>query len=297
MTKRDSLTAHSLNIHPTAIVHPGAELGRGVEVGPFCLVGENVKLGEGTRLLANVVVNGRTTIGKHNEVHPFTVIGATSQDKKYRGESSSVRIGDRNVIREFVTIHRGTGEGSQTSIGDDNLLLAYVHIAHNCQIGNFVVMSNSSQLAGHVTVEDYAGIGGMVGVHQFVRIGKMSFIGGYSKLLKDVPPYFMIQGNPGYVRGLNVEGMKRRGVAREAVAIRIERQPRPLDRLLIVGGFLVLWPTLHRGVIGETVVGQHNVVGHVLGGFHIAVVPALVAGILQCAAAPEVPALVAGVGR
>jgi len=217
VTKRDSLTAHSLNIHPTAIVHPGAELGRGVEVGPFCLVGENVKLGEGTRLLANVVVNGHTAIGKHNEVHPFTVIGATSQDKKYRGESSSVRIGDRNVIREFVTIHRGTGEGSQTSIGDDNLLLAYVHIAHNCQIGNFVVMSNSAQLAGHVTVEDYAGIGGMVGVHQFVRIGKMSFIGGYSKLLKDVPPYFMIQGNPGYVRGLNVEGMKRRGVAREAV--------------------------------------------------------------------------------
>lgn len=217
MTKRDSLGAHSLNIHPTAIVHPGAELARGVEVGPFCLVGENVKLGEGTRLLANVVVNGNTTIGKHNEVHPFTVIGATSQDKKYRGESSRVFIGDRNIIREFVTIHRGTGEGSQTSIGDDNLLLAYVHIAHNCQIGDFVVMSNSSQLAGHVTVEDYAGIGGMVGVHQFVRIGKMSFIGGYSKLLKDVPPYFMIQGNPGYVRGLNVEGMKRRGVAREAV--------------------------------------------------------------------------------
>jgi UDP-N-acetylglucosamine acyltransferase len=217
VSKRDSLTVHSLNIHPTAIVHPGAELARGVEVGPFCLVGENVELGEGTRLLANVVINGHTSVGKHNEIHPFTVIGATSQDKKYRGEVSRVHIGDGNVIREFVTIHRGTGEGSETFIGNDNLLLAYVHIAHNCRIGNHVVMSNSSQLAGHVDVEDYAGIGGMVGVHQFVRIGKMSFIGGYSKLLKDVPPYFMIQGNPGFVRGLNVEGMKRRGVAREAV--------------------------------------------------------------------------------
>ena len=217
MSKRDSLSVHSLNIHPTAIVHPGAELARGVEVGPFCLVGENVKLGEGTRLLANVVINGHTTVGKHCEFHPFAVVGATSQDKKYRGEVSEVRIGDRNVIREFVTIHRGTGEGSETSIGNDNLLLAYVHIAHNCHIGSHVVMSNSCQLAGHVNVEDYAGIGGMVGVHQFVRIGKMSFIGGYSKLLKDVPPFFMIQGNPGFVRGLNIEGMKRRGVARQAV--------------------------------------------------------------------------------
>jgi UDP-N-acetylglucosamine acyltransferase len=217
LSKRDSLTAHSLNIHPTAIVHPGAELGRGVEIGPFCLVGEHVKLGEGTRLLANVVINGNTSVGKQCEIHPFSVIGATSQDKKYRGEASHVRIGDRNVVREFVTIHRGTGEGSDTVIGSDNLLLAYVHIAHNCRIGSHVIMSNSSQLAGHVTVEDYAGIGGMVGVHQFVRIGKMAFIGGYSKLLKDVPPYFMIQGNPGSVRGLNLEGMKRRDVSREAV--------------------------------------------------------------------------------
>jgi UDP-N-acetylglucosamine acyltransferase len=217
VSKRDTLTSHSLNIHPTAIVHPGADLGRGVEIGPFCLVGEHVKLGEGTRLLANVVINGHTSVGKQNEIHPFTVIGATSQDKKYRGETSHVRIGDRNVIREFVTIHRGTGEGSDTVIGNDNLLLAYVHIAHNCRIGSFVVMSNSAQLAGHVTVEDYAGIGGMVGVHQFVRIGKMSFIGGYSKVLKDVPPYFMVQGSPGSVRGLNTEGMKRRGVSREAV--------------------------------------------------------------------------------
>lgn len=217
MTKRDSLAAHAASIHPTAIVHPGAELARGVEIGPYCLVGDHVRLGEGTRLLANVVVNGNTTIGKQCEVHPFTVIGATSQDKKYRGEMSHVRIGDRNVIREFVTIHRGTGEGSDTVIGSDNHLLAYVHVAHNCRIGDFVVMSNSCQLAGHVVVDDYAGVGGMVGVHQFVRIGRMAFIGGFSKLVQDVPPYFMIQGNPGSVRGLNVEGMKRRGVSREAL--------------------------------------------------------------------------------
>jgi UDP-N-acetylglucosamine acyltransferase len=217
VSKRDSLTVHSLNIHPTAIVHPGAELGRGVEVGPFSLIGEHVKIGEGTRLLANVVINGHTSIGKQCEVHPFTVIGATSQDKKYRGEMSHVHIGDRNIIREFVTIHRGTGEGSDTVIGNDNHLLAYVHIAHNCRVGSHVVMSNSCQLAGHVIVDDYAGVGGMVGVHQFVRIGRMAFIGGFSKLVQDVPPYFMIQGNPGSVRGLNIEGMKRRGVSREAV--------------------------------------------------------------------------------
>jgi UDP-N-acetylglucosamine acyltransferase len=214
--KREPVSVHSLNIHPTAIVHPGAVLGRAVEIGPYCIIGENVKIGDGTRLLANVVVNGHTTIGTHCEVHPFTVVGASSQDKKYRGEVSHVVIGDRNVIREFVTIHRGTGEGSDTVIGSDTLLLAYVHIAHNCRIGSHVVMSNSSQLAGHVTVDDFAGIGGMVGVHQFVRIGKMSFVGGGTKLLKDVPPYFMVAGSPGSVRGLNTEGMKRRGVSRQA---------------------------------------------------------------------------------
>jgi UDP-N-acetylglucosamine acyltransferase len=216
-SKREPVSVHSLNIHPTAIVHPGAELGRAVEIGPYCVVGEHVKIGDGTRLLANVVVNGHTTVGKHCEIHPFTVVGASSQDKKYRGEVSHVSIGDRNVIREFVTIHRGTGEGSDTFIGSDNLLLAYVHIAHNCRIGSHVIMSNSSQLAGHVIVDDYAGIGGMVGVHQFVRIGKMSFVGGGTKLLKDVPPYFMVAGSPGSVRGLNTEGMKRRGVTRQAL--------------------------------------------------------------------------------
>ncbi|HXW75943.1 MAG TPA: acyl-ACP--UDP-N-acetylglucosamine O-acyltransferase [Candidatus Eremiobacteraceae bacterium] len=217
LSKRDPASFISAHIHSTSIVHPRAELGSGVEIGPYCVVGENVRIGDGTRLLANVMLNGHTIIGKQCEIHPFTVIGATSQDKKYRGEVSHVRLGDRNIIREFVTIHRGTGEGSDTIIGNDNLLLAYVHIAHNCRIGDHVVMSNSSQLAGHVSVDDYAGIGGMVGVHQFVRIGRMSFVGGGTKLLKDVPPYFMVAGSPGSVRGLNTEGLKRRGITREAI--------------------------------------------------------------------------------
>ncbi|MBC5825749.1 MAG: acyl-ACP--UDP-N-acetylglucosamine O-acyltransferase [Candidatus Eremiobacteraeota bacterium] len=217
MRKRDPVTLHSLNIHPTAVVHPGAKLGRGVEVGPFCLVGEHVTIGDGTRLLAHVVVNGRTSLGKDNEVHPFTVIGASSQDKKYRGEVSYVRIGDRNVFREFVTINRGTGEESETVIGSDTHLLAYVHIAHNCRIGNRVVMSNLSQIAGHVTVSDGAILGGMVGVHQFVRIGRMAMLGGHSKIHKDVPPFFMAAGNPASVRGLNNEGLKRNNVPRESV--------------------------------------------------------------------------------
>ncbi len=217
MRRRDSVTLHALNIHPTAVVHPAAKLGRAVEIGPFCLVGEHVSIGDGTKLLAHVVVNGRTSLGKDNEVHPFTVIGASSQDKKYRGEVSYVKIGDRNVLREFVTINRGTGAESETTIGNDTHLLAYVHIAHNCHIGNRVVMSNLSQIAGHVTVNDGAVLGGMVGVHQFVRIGRLAMLGGHSKIHKDVPPFFMAAGNPASVRGLNNEGLRRNNVPRESV--------------------------------------------------------------------------------
>lgn len=220
LVKRDNNVVHhtSVHIHPTAVVHPGAKLGRGVEIGPFCLVGENVELGDGTRLLSNVVINGETSIGQRCEIHPFAVIGATSQDKKYRGERSFVRIGDRNVIREFVTIHRGTGDGTATVIGDDCYLLAYVHVAHNCHIGNRVVMSNLAQLAGHVVVGDGANIGGMAGIHQFVRVGKMVMIGGMTKLVKDIPPFMMVGGNPASLRGLNKEGLRRNRVTEAAVA-------------------------------------------------------------------------------
>jgi UDP-N-acetylglucosamine acyltransferase len=217
--KRDSVASQApLFIHPLAVVHPDAQLGRGVEVGPFCLVGESAKIGDGTKLLSNVVVNGHTVIGRDNEIHSFTVIGASSQDKKYRGEVSWVRIGDRNVIREFVTINRGTGVDSDTVIGDDNHLLAYVHIAHNCRIGNRVVMSNLAQLAGHVSVGDNANIGGMVGVHQFVRIGRMAMVGGMSKVVKDIPPFMLVEGNPTTAYGLNMVGLKRNNLSAESLA-------------------------------------------------------------------------------
>jgi len=215
--KREPVTIHRLNIHPTAVVHPSAQLGRDVEVGPFCLIGEHVKIGDGTKLLAQIIVNGWTQIGKDCEIHPFTVIGGASQDKKFHGERSFVRIGDRSVIREYVTINRGTGEGTDTTLGDDSLLLAYVHVAHNCHIGSGVVMSNNAQLAGHVTVGDGANIGGMVGVHQFVRIGQMAMIGGMARVVKDVMPYMVVEGNPSTVRGLNKIGLKRRKVSTDVM--------------------------------------------------------------------------------
>jgi UDP-N-acetylglucosamine acyltransferase len=217
--RRDPVATHaSVLIHPLAVVHPDARLARGVEIGPFCLVGAKARIGEGTKLLANVIVNSHTVIGRFNEIHPFAVIGGPSQDKKYRGEASYVRVGDRNVIREYVTINRGTGEESETVVGDDNHLLASVHIAHNCRIGNRVVMSNVAQLAGHVTVGDGANIGGMVGVHQFVRIGRLTMVGGMSKVVKDIPPFMLVEGNPTAVYGLNTVGLKRNNISPEVMA-------------------------------------------------------------------------------
>lgn len=209
-------SVHSLNIHATSVVHPQASIGRDVEIGPYCLIGEHVSIGDGTKLLANVVVQGYTEIGADNLIYPFAVIGGTSQDKKFRGEVSYVRIGDRNQIREYVTINRGTEAQSATTIGSDCHLLAYVHIAHDCRIGDRVVMSNLTQLAGHCTVGDGANIGGMVGVHQFVRIGRLAFIGGRSKILKDCPPFMLVEGNPAWVRGLNRVGLKRQEVSAAA---------------------------------------------------------------------------------
>jgi UDP-N-acetylglucosamine acyltransferase len=197
-------------IHPTAIVHPKAELSRSVEIGPYCIVGEHVRIGERTKLLAHVVVNGHTTIGEDTVIHPFASVGAMSQDRKAGEETSYTTIGDRTVIREYVSIHRATGEGQTTAIGDDCLLLAYVHIAHNCRLGNDVTMSNLAQLAGHVVIDDHAGIGGMAGVHQGVRIGAYAFVGGMTKLVRDVPPFFLAEGNPAQVYGLNSVGLRRR---------------------------------------------------------------------------------------
>ncbi len=198
-------------IHPTAIVHPNADIARGVDIGPYCLVGENVTIGKGTVLQAHVVINGWTTIGEDCEVYPFATIGATSQDRKYAGERAFTKIGNRTVLREYVSVQRATGEDAVTRVGDDCLLLAYVHIAHNCVLGNNVTMSNLAQFAGHVEVADFATIGGQAGVHQFTRIGRYAMVGGASKITKDVPPFFLIEGNPAEPYGLNSVGLRRAG--------------------------------------------------------------------------------------
>ncbi|BDE04737.1 acyl-[acyl-carrier-protein]--UDP-N-acetylglucosamine O-acyltransferase [Vulcanimicrobium alpinum] len=206
-------------IHPTAIVHPNATIAKSVEVGPYCIVGEHVTIDSGAKLLAHVVVNGRTSIGADTVIYPFTSIGAPSQDRKAADdEVSYTKIGARTTIREYVSIHRGTGDQTVTAVGDDSLLLAYVHVAHNCRIGNHVTMSNLAQLAGGVVVEDYAGIGGMAGIHQGVRVGRHAFVGGYTKIGQDVPPFLLVDGNPPQAYGLNTVGLRRHGIAAEARA-------------------------------------------------------------------------------
>lgn len=200
-------------IHRTAIVHPEAELGDDVEIGPFCIVGSNVKIGSRTKLLAHVVVNGHTVIGEDVVIHPFATVGTPSQDRKtVKGEKAFTIIGNRTVLREYVSVQRGTGEGSRTVVGEDCLLLAYVHIAHNCELGNFITMSNLAQLAGHVRVDDFASIGGATGIHQHVRIGRYAFVGGMTRLGRDAPPYFLVEGNPPKVYGLNVVGLRRANI-------------------------------------------------------------------------------------
>ena len=201
--------------HPTAIVHPGAKIARGVEIGPYCIVGENVTIGRGTVLQAHVVVNGWTAIGEDCQLYPFATIGAASQDRKYVGERAYTKIGNRTILREYVSVQRGTGEESVTAVGDDCLLLAYVHIAHNCVIGDSVIMSNLAQLAGHCEVGDFAVIGGQVGAHQFSRIGRYAMVGGASKVTKDVPPFFLVEGSPAEPNGLNSVGLRRAGFSLE----------------------------------------------------------------------------------
>jgi UDP-N-acetylglucosamine acyltransferase len=198
-------------IHATAIVHPNAQIARKAEIGPYCIVGENVTIGARSVLQAHVVVNGWSEVGEDCQIFPFATVGAASQDRKYTGERAFTKIGDRTVLREYVSIQRATGQDEVTSVGEDCLLLAYVHVAHNCVIGNFVTMSNLAQLAGHVEVGDYATIGGQAGVHQFTRIGRYAMIGGASKLTKDVPPFFLIEGNPAQPYGLNSVGLRRAG--------------------------------------------------------------------------------------
>ncbi len=196
-------------LHPTAIVHPGAEIGKSVEVGPYCIIGDHVSIGARTILQAHVVVNGWTEIGEDCLLYPFSTVGAASQDRKYAGERAFTRIGNRTILREYVSIQRATGQDEVTAVGDDCLFLAYVHIAHNCILRNGITMSNLAQLAGHVHIDDYVTIGGQTGVHQFTRVGRHAMLGGMSKVTKDVPPFFLVEGNPCEPYGLNSVGLRR----------------------------------------------------------------------------------------
>lgn len=205
-----------IEIHPTAIVHPGAQISADCFIGPYCIIGEHVSLGEACRLHAHVVMDGHTTLGCRNEIFPFACIGLRTQDLKWKGGMTRTEIGDDNTFREYVTIHSATQDGDVTRVGSHNHLLAYCHVAHNALIGNHVIMSNVATLAGHVKVEDYAVIGGLAAVHQFCRIGTMSIIGGCSKVVQDVPPFMLVDGNPGQTRTVNKVGMKRNGVSEEA---------------------------------------------------------------------------------
>jgi UDP-N-acetylglucosamine acyltransferase len=207
-----------MKIHPTAIIDPSTEIGERVEIGAYTVVGADCTIGDGTVLGPHVVLEEFTRIGRDCQVRAGAVLGGPPQDHKYRGERSYVRIGDRNLIREFVTMHRATGEESATVIGDDNLIMAYVHIGHNCQVGSGTMMANNLGLSGHVTVEDGAVLGGLVGVHQFVRIGRLAMLGGYSKVVQDVPPFMLADGRPADVLDLNVRGLRRAGVAAAARA-------------------------------------------------------------------------------
>lgn len=203
-------------IHPTAVVHPKAELGSGCEIGPYCVVGEHVVLGAGCRLHSHVVVGGFTRLGDENEVFPFASIGLQTQDLKFKGGVTRTEIGSRNTFREYVTVNSATAEGEVTQVGSDNHILAYSHIAHNVVLGNKVIMSNVATLAGHVQVEDYAVVGGLAAIHQFCRIGRMSIVGGCSKVVQDVPPFMLADGNPATTRTINKVGMERNGVSEEA---------------------------------------------------------------------------------
>ncbi len=205
-------------VHPSAAVHPGARLAADVEVGPFCVIGEHVEVGEGCWIGSHVVLDGHTRVGRGNRIWHFCSIGAAPQDKKYAGEPTRVEIGERNVIREYVTINRGTAQDvGATRIGNDNWIMAYVHFAHDCQIGSNTIFANASQLAGHVTVGDWAIFGGMTLVHQFVHIGAHAFTSMGAYLSQDLPPYMVAAGNMARTFGINSEGLKRRGFTPETI--------------------------------------------------------------------------------
>lgn len=206
-------------IHPTAIVDPSANVAESAIIGPYCVIGPDVTIGPDCELHQHVCLQALTACGAENVFYPFSVIGADPQDRKYRGEHSTCVLGDRNVIREHVTIHRGTQNGGGiTRIGSDNLIMVASHIAHDCLLGNNITLANQVMLAGHVYIEDGANVGGGVGIHHFATIGTCSFIGGLARIAKDVPPFMLVEGNPAEVRGINSIGMRRRGFSDDHIA-------------------------------------------------------------------------------
>lgn len=205
-------------IHATAIINPNATMGKDIAIGPYCIVGQDVHLGDGVRLHSHVVIDGRTTIGTETEIYPFSSIGLPPQDLKYKGEDSELIIGARNTIREYVTMNPGTADGGmRTIIGDDCLFMASTHVAHDCIVGNHVIMANNATIAGHVEVGDFAIIGGLSAVHQFVKIGKHAIIGGMSGVENNVIPYGSVVGDRARLSGLNIVGLRRRAFLKEDI--------------------------------------------------------------------------------
>ncbi len=218
-------------IHPTAIISKKASLAKGVEVGPYSVIGDNVKIGKGTQILNNVTIVGHTEIGSGSKIFSGAVLGSPPQDLKYKGEKSFLYIGSNNIIREFVTMNVGTQKNS-TKVGSDNLIMAYSHIAHDCHVGSGCIFANNATLAGHVTVEDEVVIGGLSAVHQFVRIGRLSIIGGCSKVVQDIPPYSTCDGHPAKVYGINSIGLRRSHLPKQTI-----NQLRVSSKLLFRSGY------------------------------------------------------------
>ena len=207
--------AGDVELHPQAIVHPSAELDPGVRVGPWTLIGPNVRLGGGTEVGPGVLIEQNTRVGAGCTISKGAVLGTDPQDLKYRGEETFLEVGNRTVIREYATLHRGTSASGRTTVGDACLLMAYTHVAHDCRLGNEVILANAVNMAGHVTIGDYAIVGGLTPIHQFVRIGTYAFVGGGSRVSQDVAPFSRVAGNPPKMYGLNSVGLERRGVSQE----------------------------------------------------------------------------------
>jgi UDP-N-acetylglucosamine acyltransferase len=243
-------------IHPTAIIHPSAKLAADVRVGPYSIIDEHVEIGEGTVIDSHCVITGHTRIGRHNRFHAFSTIGGAPQDKKFAGEPTRLEIGDHNTVREYCTFNTGTAQDKGvTRIGSHNWIMAYVHIAHDCEVGDHTIFANNATLAGHVSVGSHAILGGFTGVHQFCRVGEHSFCGVGTVLTQDLPPFVMCNGNPAATHGINAEGLKRRGFSADAVSA-IKRA----------------YKTLYRE--GLTLADARDKIGHMLnqtpelGGFH-----------------------------